>query len=192
MKIVLFTHEFAPFRGGAATYVQEIATAAAAEGFPVEVWTADYRGRAEMRGAIAQDAEASPARFHVERFPSSGRLTPAGLAGSDVGTVAVAQTERPVRRYACGFAERGRTDGVDASLGARAVARRAGSPAFSTVRNCSGSGASHGGVGWQSAFTLASTASRWRRTTSKNSRQTAVCCRQEPTFAWLLALVPRR
>ena len=77
MKTVLFTHEYAPFRGGAATYVQEIAAAASAQNYPVEVWAADYRGRALPDATLASAAE----KFHVERFPSSGRLTPAGLAG---------------------------------------------------------------------------------------------------------------
>ena len=77
--LILFTHEFAPFRGGAATYVQEIAAATAAQGCPVEVWTADYRGRREMRTAGAA-AGVAPA-FHVERLHSNGRLTPAGLLG---------------------------------------------------------------------------------------------------------------
>ncbi|MCG5052272.1 MAG: glycosyltransferase family 4 protein [Myxococcales bacterium] len=37
-KIVLITHEFFPYRGGIATWVQEFASAAKAEGWPIEVW----------------------------------------------------------------------------------------------------------------------------------------------------------
>lgn len=74
-ELILLTHEFAPFRGGAATYVQEIAAAAVAEGFPVTVWTVDYRGR----GLEAQEKGTLP--FPVERLPSDGRLSPVGLAG---------------------------------------------------------------------------------------------------------------
>ena len=42
---VLATHEYAPFRGGVATYVREMHRAAREEGLTVEVWTVDYRGR---------------------------------------------------------------------------------------------------------------------------------------------------
>lgn len=37
-KIILITHEFSPFRGGVATYCEEIAYAAHHLGFPIEVW----------------------------------------------------------------------------------------------------------------------------------------------------------
>jgi phosphatidyl-myo-inositol dimannoside synthase len=44
--IVIVTHEFAPFRGGAAIYSQELAAAMHWAGRPVEVWAPDYAGRA--------------------------------------------------------------------------------------------------------------------------------------------------
>ncbi len=79
MKLAFITHEFAPFRGGAATYVQEIAAAAAAQDYPVEVWTATYCGGGSSSGV--RPAHEPKFMFHVEHLPSNGRLTPAGLAG---------------------------------------------------------------------------------------------------------------
>src|ERR1041385_5215670 len=43
--IVIVTHEFFPFRGGVATYSEELATALRRAGQPVEVLAADYDGR---------------------------------------------------------------------------------------------------------------------------------------------------
>lgn len=45
-RLVIVTHEFAPFRGGAATYSEELATALQRAGRAVEVWAPDYGGRA--------------------------------------------------------------------------------------------------------------------------------------------------
>ena len=75
------SHEYAPFRGGVATYVQEIAGAAKQIGGEVAVWTVDRR--AWWQGAKHPQAdnvctESVPA-FPVVRFSSSGRLTPVGL-----------------------------------------------------------------------------------------------------------------
>ena len=47
--IVLLTHEFAPFRGGAATYGEEIALALASQGRTVEIWTPGSKGLPEDR-----------------------------------------------------------------------------------------------------------------------------------------------
>lgn len=69
-SIVLLTHEFHPFRGGAATYVQEIAAAAARCGIGVEVWAPD-RGSPPPRRAFA---------FPVRWLPGSGKLG-LGIAG---------------------------------------------------------------------------------------------------------------
>ncbi len=78
LPAVLLTHEYAPFRGGVATYVREIASAAERMGLPVEVWTVDYRGRAMETTPVTTDSlRAVP----LVRFPSSGRLTPGGLLG---------------------------------------------------------------------------------------------------------------
>ena len=43
--IVIVTHEFFPFRGGAATYSEELAAALHRAGRSVEVWAPDYAGR---------------------------------------------------------------------------------------------------------------------------------------------------
>ena len=75
------THEYAPFRGGVAIYVQELASAARAGGRAVEVWTADYRHRLDRRAKVARDVTDSRQTFPVVRLPSSGRLTPGGLGG---------------------------------------------------------------------------------------------------------------
>jgi phosphatidylinositol alpha-1,6-mannosyltransferase len=75
------THEFTPFRGGAAIYVQEIARAAVVFSPGSRVVAADYRGRlsrAERSRLSAADA-AEP--YRVVRLKSSGRLTPAGILG---------------------------------------------------------------------------------------------------------------
>jgi phosphatidylinositol alpha-1,6-mannosyltransferase len=47
--IILLTHEFAPFRGGAATYCEEIALALAAQGRTVEIWTPGPEGLPDDR-----------------------------------------------------------------------------------------------------------------------------------------------
>lgn len=86
MKLIFITHEFSPFRGGAATYVQELAAAAAAQDYPVEVWTADYRSGPSADALPL--AEGAAEMFHVERLPSSGRLTPLGLFGFMRGLLA--------------------------------------------------------------------------------------------------------
>ena len=72
---MLLTHEFAPFRGGVATYVHEVAAAAARLSLPVEVWTVDYRGRGLGSEAATDDRLTYP----VVRLASNGRLTPGGL-----------------------------------------------------------------------------------------------------------------
>lgn len=74
---VLVTHEYAPFRGGVATFVQEIARAVRAGGGSVEVWTVDYRGRGEV--LATPTASDSNAGVPVVRLASDGRLTPRGL-----------------------------------------------------------------------------------------------------------------
>jgi len=43
--MVIVTHEFAPFRGGAATYTEELAAALQRAGVSVEVWAPDYGRR---------------------------------------------------------------------------------------------------------------------------------------------------
>ncbi len=62
--IILLTHEFAPFRGGAGTYVQEIAAAATRCGIDVEVWAPD-------RGTRPDDGDWT---FPVVRLRCSGKL----------------------------------------------------------------------------------------------------------------------
>jgi len=49
-RIVIVTHEFAPFRGGVATYSEELAAALHRAGQPVEVWAPDYDGRDAEEG----------------------------------------------------------------------------------------------------------------------------------------------
>lgn len=69
--IYFVTHEFAPFRGGGATYVQEVARAAANLGYPIQVIAPDYG-----QTFHASDAELP---YRIERVPCDGRLTPAGI-----------------------------------------------------------------------------------------------------------------
>ncbi len=82
---VLLTHEYAPFRGGVATYVREIASAARKLSLPVEVWTVDYHGRTP--GALSPATADSPQVVPVIRLASSGRLTPGGLLGLGWGVI---------------------------------------------------------------------------------------------------------
>src|SRR5262249_21711041 len=71
LMIHFVTHEFAPFRGGIATYVLETAYAAAQLGFPVHVIAPDYHQLAHPTDATEN--------FPITRVPCSGRLTPAGI-----------------------------------------------------------------------------------------------------------------
>jgi glycosyltransferase involved in cell wall biosynthesis len=68
-KIILLTHEFAPFRGGVATYCEEVARAGARLGYPVEVWT--------QEGAKPHNDAEFP--FQVWRAPGGGTLRPGDL-----------------------------------------------------------------------------------------------------------------
>ena len=78
VSCILATHEFAPFQGGVATYVQEIASGALRAGIKVEVWT--VKSRASGEGVWETDLPPeSMAGCPVVRLPSSGRLTPAGI-----------------------------------------------------------------------------------------------------------------
>src|SRR5690242_18647088 len=63
-RIVIVTHEFAPFRGGAATYSEELATALHRAGRAVEVWAPDS-GRRVHDEAFA---------FPVVRLRAGGSL----------------------------------------------------------------------------------------------------------------------
>jgi phosphatidylinositol alpha-1,6-mannosyltransferase len=63
-KIVIVTHEFAPFRGGVATYSAELAAALQRAGQTVEVWAPDY-------GASGARKEAA---FPVVRLRAGGSL----------------------------------------------------------------------------------------------------------------------
>lgn len=74
---MLATHEYAPFRGGVATYVREAAAAAHRLGLPVEVWTVDYAGR--DLGEKARGSDREQEAFPVVRIRANGRLTPRGL-----------------------------------------------------------------------------------------------------------------
>ena len=48
-RIVIVTHEFAPFRGGVATYSGEVAAALHRAGEAVEVWAPDYGANGERK-----------------------------------------------------------------------------------------------------------------------------------------------
>ncbi len=62
--MVIVTHEFAPFRGGVATYNAELAAALHRAGRTVEVWAPDY-------GATGAREEWT---FPIERLRASGSL----------------------------------------------------------------------------------------------------------------------
>lgn len=76
--IFFFTHEYAPFRGGVATYVEECATAARRLGYDVRIITASG-GHRRGRRATAGEPQESAGDPVVWRVPSSGRLTPLGV-----------------------------------------------------------------------------------------------------------------
>ena len=82
--IFFLTHEYAPFRGGVATYVEECAHAARRLGYDVRVIT--VTGRIGSRHPAPTPAGRSAAGsaeddLPVRRVPSSGRLSPVGIAG---------------------------------------------------------------------------------------------------------------
>lgn len=66
-RVVVLTHEFAPFRGGAATYAEEIAHAAHQQGLPIEVWA-------------PRNAEREGFDFPVKPLGFEGRLAPWHIA----------------------------------------------------------------------------------------------------------------
>lgn len=66
-KIILITHEFAPYRGGVATYCEEVARAAVSLGYEIEVWTQGF----------SEGDEKFP--FPVRRLPGAGNLRPLSL-----------------------------------------------------------------------------------------------------------------
>ena len=68
-KLIFVTHEFAPFRGGVATYVEEVAAAIQRIGGEVEVWAPDYGWR-----HVAESA-----RCKVVRLSAGGSLKPLHL-----------------------------------------------------------------------------------------------------------------
>lgn len=63
-KIIVLTHEFSPFRGGAATYAEELAAAIFELGHAVELWAPDYGRKNGF----------TPSSFPVVRLRSGGRL----------------------------------------------------------------------------------------------------------------------
>ena len=69
-RLIFITHEFAPFRGGVATYVEEVAAAIQKSGAEVEVWAPDY--------GMRNHAEERPCK--VERLRAGGSLRPLHLA----------------------------------------------------------------------------------------------------------------
>lgn len=74
----LLTHEFAPFRGGVATYVREAAAAARRLGEDVRVLAPDYHGQGTeeiVEVLTADDSTSVP----VRRVPGGGRLNPRGV-----------------------------------------------------------------------------------------------------------------
>lgn len=76
------THEFAPFRGGAATYVRETAAAARRAGLDVRVLAPAYR-RPTHPPPMVPDADVG--NIPVSRFRGNGRLNPAGIAETAAG-----------------------------------------------------------------------------------------------------------
>ena len=86
-KIILITHEFAPYRGGVATYCEEVARASVALGEEIEVWT-----QGNSRGD-----ELFP--FPVRRLPGAGNLRPLSLFLLMVSLVWRTSTLKQARVY---------------------------------------------------------------------------------------------
>lgn len=74
------THEFAPFRGGAATYVRETAGAARRLGLDVRVLAPAY-----PRHPLPAMSEQDPGEPPVTRFSGNGRLNPIGITEMAAG-----------------------------------------------------------------------------------------------------------
>lgn len=86
--VVFLTHEFEPFRGGAATYVREVVAAARRDGLDARVLAPDYR-RHDLGWAWSPAADPVRLGEHdatsVQRFRGSGRLNPVGILEVAVG-----------------------------------------------------------------------------------------------------------
>jgi phosphatidylinositol alpha-1,6-mannosyltransferase len=95
-KIIVLTHEFSPFRGGAAIYAEELAEAMVRLGHEAEVWAPDYSGQSDVvgpstsptmegRAPRARDDDAasqSSALYHsfrLVRLPAGGNLHPSHM-----------------------------------------------------------------------------------------------------------------
>jgi phosphatidylinositol alpha-1,6-mannosyltransferase len=67
-KLIVISHEFAPFHGGAATYASEMARSLAKYRWNIEVWAPDYNQSQNALKAEAADG------YTVKRFKSGGSL----------------------------------------------------------------------------------------------------------------------
>lgn len=88
-EIALVTHEYFPFRGGAATLVREVAAAVSNLGASAEVWAPDY-GR--MPDPADQDAA-----FCTFRWPNAGTLAPWNVWRLAVSVARASARRRPWR-----------------------------------------------------------------------------------------------
>ncbi len=88
-EIWWITHEFSPFRGGAAVYVREIARAAAILPVPCRVVAADYDRRLSKPERESMHHTDSCEPCPVVRLKCSGRLTPVGICRFAAGLYAL-------------------------------------------------------------------------------------------------------
>jgi phosphatidyl-myo-inositol dimannoside synthase len=83
-KIIVLTHEFSPFRGGAAIYAEELTAAIFELGHDVELWAPDYGRKADpmegralrARSGTASKSSALHGSFRVVRLRAGGSLHP--------------------------------------------------------------------------------------------------------------------
>jgi phosphatidylinositol alpha-1,6-mannosyltransferase len=96
---ILITHEYAPFRGGVATYCEELAAALRRAGRPVEVWAPGFsRGRLR-RGSLRL---VPMLRFGWEILRQRQRLRPATVLLASAGAHMIFFVLGPVGVLRCG------------------------------------------------------------------------------------------
>jgi hypothetical protein len=71
-RLIIVTHEFAPFSGGVATYAEELACAISRAGAAVTVWAPDYGVRRAECGV--RNVGMAKAETPVERLRAGGSL----------------------------------------------------------------------------------------------------------------------
>jgi phosphatidylinositol alpha-1,6-mannosyltransferase len=109
-KLIVLTHEFAPFRGGVATYCEELAAALHRAGVTVEVWAPDYGATSRpdefVYPVVRQRAGGSLQLAHMIQFGRQlvhrrSELEPATVLLASVGAHMAFMFLMSLRRVRC-------------------------------------------------------------------------------------------